>query len=189
MALSRRTLVQSFAGTLAFSGAVAAGPAFAASDAPEIDRDSSVALSRLYAFDRAAASLRPRAAGILIFPRIVKAGFIFGAQGGKGALREGGRTRAYYTIGAASFGLQAGVEWFSYALFFMNREALRYLDQSDGWAIGTDPNVAVVDRGVGATLDSTTLAKQVIAFPFGQHGLMADLSLQGSKITRYNPNA
>jgi lipid-binding SYLF domain-containing protein len=114
---------------------------------------------------------------------------VFGAQGGKGALRIGGHTQRYYTIVAASFGLQAGVEWFSYALFFMDRNALHYLDQSDGWAVGTDPNVAVIDRGAGATIDSTTLAKQVIAFPFGQNGLMAGISLEGSKITTYNPNA
>ena len=70
----------------------------------------------------------------------------------------------------------------------MDRNALRYLDQSDGWALGTDPNVAVIDRGVGASLSSTTLAKQVIAFPFGQNGLMADLSLVGSKVTTYRPD-
>ena len=101
----------------------------------------------------------------------------------------GGRTRRYYTIAAASFGLQAGVEWFSYVLFFMDRDALRYLDKSDGWAVGSDPNVAIIDSGVGATINSTTLAKQVVAFPFGQNGLMADISLQGSKITPYNPSA
>jgi lipid-binding SYLF domain-containing protein len=70
----------------------------------------------------------------------------------------------------------------------MDRNALRYLDQSDGWALGTDPNLAIIDRGVGASLSSTTLAKQVVAFPFGQNGLMADLSLAGSKITTYRPD-
>ena len=186
MHFHRRTLLQSavLAGALPAAGMHAA---LAASEAAEIDRDSTAALAVLLSVDRRASSLGPRAAGILIFPKIVKAGFIFGAQGGKGALRIGGRSRGYYTIAAASFGLQAGVEWFSYVLFFMDRSALRYLDQSDGWAIGTDPNVAVIDRGVGASLNSTTLAKQVIAFPFGQHGLMADLSLQGSKVTTYRP--
>jgi lipid-binding SYLF domain-containing protein len=190
MHLTRRNLVHSAAlgGPLALIG-IGGRSASAASDAAEIDRDATNALNRLYHFDRRAAGLRSKASGILIFPRIVKAGFIFGAQGGKGALRVGGHTRGYYTIAAASFGLQAGVQWFSYVMFFMNQNALRYLDQSDGWAVGTDPNVVVIDRGVGTTLNSTTLAKDVIAFPFGQQGLMADLSLQGSKITTYNPNA
>jgi len=162
--------------------------ALAATEAAQIARDSSAALTRLYRIDRRASSLGPKAEGILVFPKIVKAGFIFGAQGGKGILWVGRRARGYYTIAAASFGLQAGLAWFSYALFFMDRSALRYLDQSGGWALGTDPNVAVIDRGVGASLTSTTLAKQAIAFPFGQNGLMADLSLQGSKVTTYHPD-
>jgi lipid-binding SYLF domain-containing protein len=185
---TRRTLLRS-AALATSAGLIGSTPALAASEAAEIDRDAAAALGRLYRVDRRAATVRDKAAGILIFPQIVKAGFVFGAQGGKGALRVGGHTRSYYTIVAASFGLQAGVQWFSYALFFMNQNALRYLDQSDGWAVGTDPNVVVVDRGAGTTLNTTTLAKDVIAFPFGQRGLMADLSLQGSKITTYRPSA
>jgi lipid-binding SYLF domain-containing protein len=187
MDLKRRKLFRSV-GSAAAMTLIGAEAALAASEAAEIDRDANAALERLYGVDRRATSLRPKAAGILIFPKIVKAGFIFGAQGGKGALRIGDRTRSYYTIAAGSFGLQAGVQWFSYAVFFMDHSALRYLDKSDGWAIGTDPNVAIIDRGAGATVNSSTLAKQVIAFPFGQKGLMADLSLQGSKITTYHPD-
>jgi len=183
----RRTILRS----LVLAGALPAAEiraALAATEASDIARDSSAALARLYGIDRRASALGPRAVGVLIFPRIVKAGFIFGAQGGKGALAVGRQWRGYYTIAAASFGLQAGVEWFSYVLFFMDRSALRYLARSGGWALGTDPNVAVIDRGVGASLSSTTLAKQVIAFPFGQNGLMADLSLEGSKITAFHPD-
>ena len=162
---------------------------FAASDAAEIQRDGAQALRRLYAQDRRAAALGQKAVGILVFPRIVKGGFVFGAEGGKGVLTVHGRVRGYYTIGAASFGLQAGVQWFGYALFFMNDQALTYLDKSDGWAIGSDPNVVVIDKGAGANIDSTTLSHQVVAMPFGQNGLMAGLALQGSKITTYNPSA
>jgi lipid-binding SYLF domain-containing protein len=163
--------------------------AMADSDASQISRDAAVALRRLDATDHRAVTLGQKAAGILVFPKIVKAGFIFGGQGGKGVLTEHGHTRSYYSIAAASFGLQAGVEWFSYALFFMDPQALQFLDKSDGWAVGTDPNVAVIDKGAGATFDSTTLSHKVIAIPFGQNGLMAGLALQGSKITTYNPNA
>lgn len=162
---------------------------FAESEAAEIQRDAAQALQHLYAVDRRAAALGQKAVGILVFPRIVKGGFIFGAEGGKGVLTVHGRVRGYYTIGAASFGLQAGVQWFGYALFFMNEKALRYLDKSDGWAVGSDPNVVVIDKGTGANVNSTTLSQQVIAMPFGQNGLMAGLALQGSKITRYNPTA
>lgn len=166
-----------------------ANAASAASDAAEIQRDAAQALRHLYAIDRRAAALGQKAVGILVFPRIVKGGFIFGAEGGKGVLTVHGRVRGYYTIGAASFGLQAGVQWFGYALFFMNDQALRYLDKSDGWAIGSDPNVVVIDKGAGGSISSTTLSQQVVAMPFGQNGLMAGLALQGSKITTYNPSA
>jgi lipid-binding SYLF domain-containing protein len=163
--------------------------ALAASDAAEIQRDAAEALRRLYAGDRRAAALGQKAVGILVFPKIVKGGFIFGAEGGKGVLTVHGHVRGYYTIGAASFGLQAGVQWFGFAFFFMNEQALKYLDKSDGWAIGSDPSVVVIDKGTGASIDSTTLSHQVVAMPFGQNGLMAGLAIQGSKITTYNPNA
>jgi lipid-binding SYLF domain-containing protein len=166
---------------------ICASRAFAASDAAEIDRDATAALRLLERKDRRAAALAPKASGILIFPRVVKAGFIFGGQGGKGALRVGGRTRQYYTIAAASFGFEAGVEYFSLVIFFMNQTALHYLDRSDGWALGTDPNVVVVNQGVAASVNSTTLAKDVVAFPFDQKGLMGGISIEGSKITTYNP--
>jgi lipid-binding SYLF domain-containing protein len=94
------------------------------------------------------------------------------------------RPTAYYKIGAASFGLQAGGQSFSYALFFMNDKALAYLNKSDGWAIGSGPSVVVVDKGAAMSTTSTTLTKDVYAFPFGQKGLMAGLGLEGSKISR-----
>jgi lipid-binding SYLF domain-containing protein len=188
MRLTRRSAIRvaATAGPVILFGA---REGFAASDAAQIERDSAAALHRLYAADHRAAGLGKKAAGILVFPKIVKAGFIFGAQGGKGVLTVHGKTQGFYTIAAASFGLQAGAQWFSYAMFFMDPQALQFLDKSDGWAIGTDPNVAVIDTGAGATIDSSTLSHKVIAMPFGQKGLMAGLSLQGSKITTYNPNA
>ena len=187
MKLTRRQAAK--AAALAMPSALLSFKAFSASDAGEISRDAAAALRRLDATDHRAVTLGQKAAGILVFPKIVKAGFIFGAQGGKGVLTEHGHTSGYYSIAAASFGLQAGVQWFSYALFFMDSQALKYLDQSDGWAVGSDPSVAVIDKGAGASIDSTTLSHKVIAIPFGQNGLMAGLALQGSKVTTYNPNS
>jgi lipid-binding SYLF domain-containing protein len=162
--------------------------AFAASEAAEINQDAHQALRQLYAKEPRGAELGKKAVGILVFPKIVKAGFIFGGQGGKGVLTVRGKVHQYYSIAAASFGLQAGVQWFSYALFFLDEKALKYLDNSDGWSVGSDPNVAIIDRGAGATIDSTTLSHEVVAMPFGQKGLMAGLTLQGSKITTYKPS-
>lgn len=115
MKLTRRQAAK--AAALAMPSALLSFKAFSASDAGEISRDAAAALRRLDATDHRAVTLGQKAAGILVFPKIVKAGFIFGAQGGKGVLTEHGHTSGYYSIAAASFGLQAGVQWFSYALF------------------------------------------------------------------------
>ncbi len=155
--------------------------------AAEIDRDVSAALERLLDCTPHARELTPQAKGILVFPSIVKAGFLFGAQYGNGALRVEGRSRGYYNSVAASYGLQAGLEVFGYALFFMNEAALAYLDKSDGWEIGTGPNVAIFDEGVAKSLSTTTARSDIYAFFFDQKGLMAGIGLQGAKITRIHP--
>ncbi len=159
-----------------------AEPASAAS-AAELIRDSNTALANLYANQPSAKLLGSRAKAILVFPSIVKAGFIVGAQSGNGVLFENGVPTNYYNISAGSYGLQAGVQSFSYALFFMTNSGLSYLEQSYGWSIGAGPSVVVLDKGKAASLTSTTLTQDVYAIPFGQKGLMAGIGLEGSKIT------
>jgi len=180
--MGRRIVVVAL-GTALLATLALARPAGAAS-AAELDRDADAALAKLYETNTAARLLRDHAKGILVFPRILKAGFMFGGQIGEGVLRRGGSTTGYYNSVAASYGLQAGVQAFGYALFFMNDEALAYLDSSKGFEIGVGPSVVVVDEGVGKSMTSTTLTKDVYAFIFDQKGLMAGIGIQGSKITR-----
>lgn len=159
-----------------------------ASSAADIRRDSNAALQQLYANNPEARHLARRAKGILVFPGVVKAGFLVGAQVGTGgALFKNGRTAGYYNIVAGSYGLQAGVQSFNYALFFMDNASLNYLNQSEGWEIGVGPSVVLVDEGVARSLTTTTAQSGVYAFIFGQKGLMAGLGLQGSKISRIKP--
>jgi lipid-binding SYLF domain-containing protein len=158
-------------------------PAWGASR-QELERDAQQALTSLYANNSAAQLLGKRAKAILVFPSIVKAGFMFGGQIGDGVLMKGGRPAGYYNSVAASYGLQAGLQVFGYALFFMNDKALSYLDRSEGFEIGVGPSVVVVDQGVGRSLTSTTITQDVYAFIFDQKGLMAGLGIQGSKITK-----
>jgi lipid-binding SYLF domain-containing protein len=94
----------------------------------------------------------------------------------------------YYSTAAASFGLQAGLQTFGYAIYFMNEKALTYLDNSDGWEIGTAPNVVVVDEGAAASLTTTTAKDDILVFFFDQKGLMAGLTIEGTKITEINPD-
>lgn len=162
-------------------------PAYAAS-ASDIDGDATAALTNLYANTPGAKDLGEKAKGILIFPSILKGGFIVAGQYGDGALRKGGSTVGYYRSIAGSYGLQAGVQSFGYALMFMDDESLAYLGKSGGWEIGTGPSLVIVDKGMGKSLTSTTVKKGVYAFIFDQKGLMAGIGLQGSKITKITPD-
>lgn len=165
---------------------VSSKPACAASASALVD-DSNAALLKLYKLQPKSVTLAHAAKGILVFPSIVKAGFIVGAQSGDGAFYQHGVATSFYNITAASYGLQAGIQSFSYALFFMTDKAVNYLSASAGWSIGAGPSVVVLDKGSAASVTSSTLTQDVYAIPFGQKGLMAGLGLEGSKITRINP--
>ena len=161
-------------------------PAVAANVA-EISQDSLTALQRLYDTVPKAKMLGEKAKAIIVFPSILKAGLIIGGQGGNGALIESGKIVGYYNISAASYGLQIGVQEFGYAMFLMTDEARKYIDKSDGWEIGVGPTIVVVDEGAAKSLTTTTTKDDVYAFIFSQKGMMAGISIQGSKITKINP--
>jgi len=149
-----------------------------------IDRDVEAALRVLYDTVPTAKALAANAKGILVFPNIVKAGFLVGAQYGEGALLMGGKSAGYYNIAAASYGFQAGVQKFGYALFFMTDAALEQLDATRGFEVGVGPSLVIVDEGIGRSITSNTITSDVYAFIFDQKGLMAGAGIQGSKITR-----
>jgi lipid-binding SYLF domain-containing protein len=163
-----------------------AGSAIAAS-ASEIDRNATQALYTLYNATPGARALANKAKAILVFPSIVKGGFIVAGQFGDGALRKRGRTVGYYRSVAASYGFQAGVQSFGYVLFFMDEASLRYLNKSDGWELGSGPSLVVLDKGFGKNLSTTTMQTGVYAFIFNQKGLMGGIGIQGAKITKIHP--
>jgi lipid-binding SYLF domain-containing protein len=109
---------------------------------------------------------------------------MFGGQLGEGVLLSNGKPVGYYNSVAASYGLQAGVQTFGYALFFMNEAAFRQLDSTDGFEVGVGPSIVVVDEGKGKSITSNTITSDVYAFIFSQKGLMAGMGIQGSKITK-----
>jgi lipid-binding SYLF domain-containing protein len=167
---------------------IAFGPTAAwADDRADLERDARAALQRLNASTPQAAELGAKAQAVLIFPKIVKAGFMVGGQSGSGVLFRGQNVAGFYRISAGSVGFQAGAQTFSYALFFMTPAALAYLQKSNGWAIGSGPSVVVLDKGKAKTMNTTTVGHDVVALPFGQHGLMGGLGLEGSKISPIQP--
>ena len=148
------------------------------------EREARSALERLYRDTPEAQRLGSRAAGILVFPELKKAGFVVGGQYGDGVLFKKGQVEGHYNSTAISAGLQAGAQQFGYALFFMNEGDLNYLDRSKGWELGTAPNITIVDKGYATSLSTTTAREGIYAFFFDQKGLMAGVGLQGTKITK-----
>ena len=152
----------------------------------QMNRDANAALQSLYAKTPQARALAQRAKGILVFPEVLKAGLIAGAQHGEGELIENGKVTGYYATTAASYGLQAGVQKFGYVMFFMTYSAMNDLKNVNGFEVGVGPSIVVVDSGMARSLTTSTAQSDVYAFIFDQKGLMAGLGLQGSKITKLN---
>lgn len=166
----------------------ATGPTSSGASASQIASDSRAALDDLYRTNPKARQLGDKAKGILVFPHITKGGFLIGGMGGNGALiRPDGGIRDYYQTGGLSYGLQAGVQKYGYALFLMDNEAFANINRAGGWDIGSSPSLTVVDKGVAGELSTKTIDKGTYAFFFNQSGLMGGLGLQGSKITRIHP--
>ena len=158
-------------------------PAYAASEA-DLNKDSDQALATLYKLHPFAEKLSHDAKAILIFPNMVKAGLIFGGAYGEGELQQGSKVDGYYNSVTGSWGFQAGAQSYSYVVFLMNAKALRYIHQSHGWEIGVGPTVVVVDQGMAKNLSTSTLKDDAYAFIYSQQGLMAGVSLEGTKISR-----
>ena len=162
---------------------ISSRPAVAAT-AEEINRDAAAALKRLYNTEPKAKELGAKAKGILVFPKIYEAGFIGGAHFGEGTLLVKGKPVAYYNSVEGSFGLQAGVQRFSYVLFIMKDFVLDDFKNSSGFELGVGPSIVVVDVGAAKSLTTMTLKADIYAFISDQKGLMAGLKLKGAKITK-----
>ena len=125
-----------------------------------------------------------QAVGYLVFPRVYKAGFVFGAETGEGALIVAGKTIDYYRTSAGSWGLQAGAQAKSVVIVFMTEDSLSKFRNSTGWKVGVDGSIALVDVGVGKTIDTNNIKDPVVGFIFGSKGLMYNLTLEGSKFSK-----
>jgi lipid-binding SYLF domain-containing protein len=173
-----------FLSLLALMAATMIGPAsiHAADDADM----ASAALADLYAESDSARILGESAKGILVFPSIVKGGFLVGGQYGEGGLFVDGKQIGRYNTVQLSYGLQAGLQKYGYALFFMTDDALNWVQSAQGWELGVGPTIVVIDEGAGKNLSSTTLKSDVYAFFFSQKGLMGGMGVQGTKISKIN---
>ena len=165
------------------------GPARAAG-AAAIDARVRLGLERLFASVEGSRDLADRAAGLLVMPSVVKGGFILGGSYGEGALllpgSQGFETAGYYSVAAASVGLQAGIQETGHALFFLTEDALARFRRADGWEIGADAEITFPDRGFNLGVSSTEFEKPIVGIVFAEDGLLLGASLEGAK---YSPIA
>jgi len=157
-----------------------------AATAEDLDKDSRQALQTLYKTEPVAETLSRTAKAVLVFPNIIKAGLVFGGSYGEGELIEGSKVVDYYNSVTGSWGLQAGAQSYGYAVFLMTDKAIQYVKDTKGWEIGVGPTVVVVDEGVAKNLSTSSLKDDAYAFIFSQQGLMAGVSIEGTKISRIN---
>ncbi|MFP3564660.1 YSC84-related protein [Paraburkholderia sp. SIMBA_030] len=176
-------------GGLALTGCTTSGSSHDTSSTDVSKRksiDASVdgTMSRLFTTVTGSRELVSKARGVLVFPSVLQAGFIVGGQYGEGALRVGGGTVGYYSTVSGSLGLQAGAQSKAIVFLFMTQDSLDKFRNSDGWAVGGDASVALVKMGANGAIDSTTATAPVEVFVLTNAGLMADVSLQGTKVSR-----
>jgi len=175
-------------GKLLIAGVIAgallvSGVALAAS-AGKIDREVADAISVFKDEVNGSEVFLNQAAGYLVFPKVYKAGFVFGAETGEGALIVAGKTIDYYRTSAGSWGLQAGAQAKSVVIAFMTEDSLSKFRNSKGWKVGVDGSIALVDVGVGKAIDTKNIKDPVVGFIYGSKGLMYNLTFEGSKFSR-----
>ena len=179
-----RKLVKSFFSTVLVALLVMPVTALAVDSAAVVDAKVDDAIKN---FDRevnGSEVFLGQAAGYLVFPRVIKIGIGIGGETGDGALRVGGKTAGYYRTSAGSFGFQLGAQAKSIVIAFMTKEALEKFQNSSGWKVGVDGSVALIDLGAGKTIDTNNIKDPVVGFIFGSKGLMYNLTLEGTKISK-----
>ena len=172
------------AGAMALPISVTSVERASAATAEDLNNDANQALQTLYKTNPVAQSISKSARAILVFPKIIKAGLVFGGSYGEGVLKQGPKVVNYYNSVSGSWGLQAGAQSYGYVVFLMNSKAEEYLNKSEGWEIGVGPTVVVVNEGVAKNLSTSTLKDDAYAFIFDQSGLMAGVSIEGTKISK-----
>ena len=183
--MKRRTLLlATSAGMLSACSTPGEGPADPTAKRREIDAEVDSALADLYAKTPSAREMAAKARGILVFPKVVSAGFVVGGSYGQGALRKGGASAGYYSVGAGSVGLLAGAQSKAMYLLFMTQEALQKFESSNGWTAGADASISMIKTGATARIDTQTAQQPVVGYVLTNAGLMANLAIDGTKITR-----
>lgn len=182
--MKRRAFWTILIGIMAWITVIVPAHTLYAATAQEIDVSVDAALEKFRKDVKGAEEFLKSAKGILVIPRVTQAGVIAGGEYGEGALRIGGKNVDYYSIAAATFGLQLGVQEKDIIIVFMDEEALKKFRSSDGWQAGISGTVAAVDQGAEGSIDTTKTNQPIIGFVIGQRGLMVGANIEGAKFSK-----
>jgi lipid-binding SYLF domain-containing protein len=171
---------------MAFLGSAGYAGSVVAASAAEIEIAVDGALQEFKKEVAGGAEFLDKAKGYLVFPKVNKAGLVVGGEYGEGALRISGKTEEYYNIGSASFGLQIGAQQYAILMVFLEDEAMKKFRASEGWEAGVDGSVAIAKWGAGRDINTQNFKDPIVGFVFSNKGLMAGISIEGSKITKFD---
>jgi lipid-binding SYLF domain-containing protein len=160
-----------------------------AKSAHEIEKAVDTAIEKFKKDVKGGTNFLPKVKGYLVFPSVIKAGLIIGGKYGEGALRVEGHTKHYYDMTAASIGFQAGAQEYSMLIAFLSDESLQNFIKSNGWEAGVDGSITVSDWGASKDISSISFEKPIVAFIYGEKGLMASVSIAGTKFRRIVPSS
>jgi len=158
-----------------------------AKPAKVLEEEANMALAQFYHDVKGSKTFLSKVEGYLVFPNILKAGFIIGGEYGEGVLRVRGETKHYYSLISGSIGFQAGLQQTAMIIAFISKDSLLNFVRSDGWEAGVDGSIAIAQWGAGVDIGSISFEKPIVAFIFNSKGLMGSLSIEGTKFTRINP--
>lgn len=192
--MQRRHFLSASVATLAYGGLVLSGCSTttssgesAATDMSKrqsIDASVDGTMAKLYTSVQGSRELVDKARGVLVFPSVLQVGFIVGGQYGEGALRVAGATAGYYSTVSGSFGLTAGAQSKALIFLFMTQDSLATFQNAKGWSAGADASVALIKVGANGAIDTTTATAPVEAIVMTNSGLMGDVSLSGTKVSK-----
>lgn len=186
--MNRRSLIASIGLAVAMAACTTTNPNAGGADPAQkrasIDANVAGAMTKLYSQEPSARELVRKARGVLVFPAVVSAGFVVGGSYGQGALITGGATTGYYSTAAASVGLLAGADSKAVYILFMTQDSLDKFRNSKGWTAGVDVNVSALKAGANAGVDTQTATQPVLSYVLTNTGLMANLSVDGTKVTK-----
>lgn len=176
------TLKAMAATELCDSYGVAAGDMADTAKLNALETDALASWNSLIEGNRRAARYADEAVAVMVFPEIKKAGLVVGGEAGNGVLFKDGQVLGHYRTSSLSVGAQVGAQSYGYAVMFLDEQAYERFFSRKRLELGVDASVAVFRAGITAEIDTTKTKVDTVAFVYDEEGLMANWTLEATRI-------